>query len=249
MRRCLHLLRIYADVSCKSVVQSLPNASHGISAAVNGHIFQSDVYSTLHPPTKSPCPHKLSRWGGRAVVVLMGIRLVIDGVNSIYYETIKVCDSLENFSDAFDLTSMNTKALYVYSPIISWHSRRVSFASNYFVSSQADSLFYVHPHHTRATVPMRPPTQTQTTERIVSVGSRLGKPSLRGDQYRLHLPAIIVPQRCPCPAAPTRLHSHTQQPRHRPYQNNCPRAALSPKARTCVGTLPARMQWWVGIVG
>ena len=35
------------------------------------------------------------------VVVLIGIRLVIDDVNPIYYETIKVCDPLD-FSRAFD---------------------------------------------------------------------------------------------------------------------------------------------------
>lgn len=29
-------------------------------------------------------------WGERAVLVLIGIRLGIDGVNPIYYETIKV---------------------------------------------------------------------------------------------------------------------------------------------------------------
>ena len=43
--------------------------------------------------TLSPRPRKSSTWGGRAVVVLIGIRLGIDGVNPIYYETIKVCDS------------------------------------------------------------------------------------------------------------------------------------------------------------
>ena len=36
-------------------------------------------------------------------------------------------------------------------------------SSYYFVGSQADNLFYLDPHHKRATVPLRPPTQTQTT--------------------------------------------------------------------------------------
>jgi hypothetical protein len=29
-------------------------------------------------------------WGGRAVLVLVGIRLGLDGVNPVYYDTIKV---------------------------------------------------------------------------------------------------------------------------------------------------------------
>ena len=116
-----------------------------------------------------------------------------------------------------------------------------SSSSNYFVGSQADNLFYLDPHQTRATVPLRPPTQTQTTERIVSVESRLGHPCLRGDQYNLHLPAIIVSQCRPHPAAQARLRSHTRPPRHRPYQNNCPRTALHPDMHTCIGTRLARM--------
>ena len=59
-----------------------------------------------------------------------------------------------------------------------------SSSSNYFVGSQADNLFYLDPHHTLATVPLRPPTQTQTTDRIGSVESRSGSPRLRGDQYK-----------------------------------------------------------------
>ena len=50
----------------------------------------------------------------------------------------------------------------------------------------------------------------------VSVGSRLGKPRLR-DLYRLHIPATIVPQRSPRPAAPAHLHSHIRPPRHHHY--------------------------------
>ena len=108
-------------------MQSFPEAPLGISVAVDGQIFQMDVYSALHPPTQFPRPRKLSRWGGRAVVVLIGIRLGIGGVKPIYYETIKVCDSLHLFSRGFDLTSMNMKVLAAYTPAISWYSRGASF--------------------------------------------------------------------------------------------------------------------------
>ena len=105
---------MYADVSFGSLVQSFPEATLGISVAVDVQIFQTDVYSASHPPTQSLRPRRLSRRGGRVVVVLIGIQLGIDGVNSIHYETIKVCDSLHLFSRAFDLTSMNMKVLYTF---------------------------------------------------------------------------------------------------------------------------------------
>lgn len=86
-------------------MHSSPEASLGISVAVDSQIFQSDVYSASHPPASSPRPRKLSRWGERAVVVLIGIRLGIDGVNPIYYDTIKVSDFITFFTclptDAF----------------------------------------------------------------------------------------------------------------------------------------------------
>jgi hypothetical protein len=65
--------------------------------AVDGQVFQTDVYSASHPPTQSPRPRRLSRWGGRGIVVLIGIRLGIDGVNPVYYNTIKVCDPYHPF--------------------------------------------------------------------------------------------------------------------------------------------------------
>ena len=81
--------------------------SLGISVAVDGQIFQMDVYSASYPPTQSPRPRKPSRWGGRAVVVLICIQLKIDGVNPIYYETVKVCDFPPTFFHVpFDLTSI-----------------------------------------------------------------------------------------------------------------------------------------------
>ena len=126
VRRCCHRCRVYADISSRSLVQSFPDASLGISVAVDSQIFQTDVYSASHPPTQSPRPRKLSRWGGRAVVVLIGIRLGIDGVNPIYYETIKVCDSLQLLFTCVRLTSMNMKGA-VHTPTISWDSGRASF--------------------------------------------------------------------------------------------------------------------------
>jgi cysteine protease ATG4 len=94
------IIRSDIDLSSRTLVHNFPEASLGISVAVDGQIFQTDVYSASHPPANSPRARKLSTWGGRAVVVLIGIRLGIDGVNPIYYDTIKV-RQLVCFSHAF----------------------------------------------------------------------------------------------------------------------------------------------------
>ena len=73
----------------RTLVRYFPEASLGISIAVDSQIFQTDVYAASYPPTGSPRHRKLSGWGGRAVVLLIGIRLGID-VYPIYYDMIKV---------------------------------------------------------------------------------------------------------------------------------------------------------------
>ncbi|KAN0133892.1 Peptidase family C54 domain containing protein [Lactarius tabidus] len=138
----------------KSLVQNFPDASLGISVAVDGQIIQTDVYSASYSPN-IPRPRKLSRWGDRAVVVLICIRLGIDGVNPIYYETIK--------------------ALYTLPQSVGIAGGRAS-SSYYFVGSQADNLFYLDPHHTRATIPLRPPTQTNERERERGIQTRQAMP-------------------------------------------------------------------------
>jgi cysteine protease ATG4 len=66
-------------------------------------IYKSDVYSASALSSKGwfdedsdPNASKRSssergrRWGDKAVLVLVGLRLGLDGVNPIYYESIKV---------------------------------------------------------------------------------------------------------------------------------------------------------------
>ena len=84
VHRCCHRCHLYVDISFRSLVQSIPDASLGIPSAVGGQVFQMDVYSASHPLTQSPRPRKLSRWGERAVLVLFGIRSGIDRVNLIF---------------------------------------------------------------------------------------------------------------------------------------------------------------------
>lgn len=84
----------------RTLVNAFPDAHLGVAVATDGCLYQSEVFAASSPPislspTASPRSrrdrHKrTSAWGGRAVLVLVGIRLGIDGVNPIYYETIKV---------------------------------------------------------------------------------------------------------------------------------------------------------------
>ncbi|KDQ17504.1 hypothetical protein BOTBODRAFT_53103 [Botryobasidium botryosum FD-172 SS1] len=76
------------------------------------------------------------RWGDRAVLVLIGVRLGIDGVNPVYYESIK---TLFTFPQCAGIAGGRPSSSY------------------YFVGSQENSLFYLDPHHTRPAVPLRPP--------------------------------------------------------------------------------------------
>jgi cysteine protease ATG4 len=80
-------------------------------------------------------------WGRRCI----GIWLGIDGVNPVYYNTIKVCDSFLFFH--MRSIDVNMKALYTFPPSV-----RITggcpLSSYHFVGSQADDLFYLDPYHT-----------------------------------------------------------------------------------------------------
>ncbi|KAI0042006.1 hypothetical protein FA95DRAFT_1564791 [Auriscalpium vulgare] len=121
----------------KTLTQGYPEAGVGVAVAVDSQIFQTDVYLASHAPSESPKRGRSSTtWGGRAVIVLIGVRLGLDGVNPIYYDTIK--------------------ALFTFPQSIGIAGGRPS-SSYYFVGSQADTLFYLDPHHARPTIPLRPP--------------------------------------------------------------------------------------------
>lgn len=92
-------------------MHAFPEAGLGVSIAGDSQIFQSDVFAASHPPMGSPSSKKKlsSTWGGRAVLVLIGIRLGLDGVNPIYYETIKV-----RFAFSFSFFS----SLYLFFPYL-----------------------------------------------------------------------------------------------------------------------------------
>ncbi|KAI5474555.1 cysteine protease, autophagy-related protein 4, ATG4 [Pseudohyphozyma bogoriensis] len=72
----------------------------------------------------------------KPVLVLIQLRLGIDGVNLIYYEAIK---TIFNFPQSVGIAGGRPSSSY------------------YFVGAQANSLFYIDPHHSRPSVPLRQP--------------------------------------------------------------------------------------------
>ncbi|KAJ3862058.1 hypothetical protein EV359DRAFT_45939 [Lentinula novae-zelandiae] len=123
----------------RSLVHAYSDAGLGVAVATDGLLTQTDVYAASHGTASSSYPRRgaaHTSWGDRPVLVLFGIRLGLDGVNPIYYDTIKM--------------------LYTFPQSVGIAGGRPS-SSYYFVGSQTDNLFYLDPHHARPAVPLRPP--------------------------------------------------------------------------------------------
>ncbi|TFK84588.1 hypothetical protein K466DRAFT_496300 [Polyporus arcularius HHB13444] len=122
----------------KTLVHNFPDSGLGVAVATDSTLYESDVYAASRSPMYSVRrdAHGRMEWGDRAVLILIGIRLGIEGVNPLYYNTIKT--------------------LYTFPQSVGIAGGRPS-SSYYFVGSQADNLFYLDPHHARPAVPLRPP--------------------------------------------------------------------------------------------
>ncbi|KAF7356818.1 Cysteine protease [Mycena venus] len=125
----------------KALVQAFPACGLGVSVATDGVLYQTSVFEASHT---SPRPEADSEsdsisWGDRPVLLLLGLRLGLDGVNPIYHDTIK--------------------ELYTFPQSMGIAGGRPS-SSLYFVAAQAEGLFYLDPHHSRPAVPLRPPLKT-----------------------------------------------------------------------------------------
>ncbi|WWC85959.1 uncharacterized protein L201_000829 [Kwoniella dendrophila CBS 6074] len=145
----------------KTLTNSFAPCGLAVSTATDSIIYKSEVYqasnlssagwnipSLPHQSTKNGRDVPIQRqssssteksgtvWGDKAVLILVGIRLGLDGVNPIYYESIK--------------------ELFVFPQSVGIAGGRPS-SSYYFVGSQANSLFYLDPHLTRPAVPLETP--------------------------------------------------------------------------------------------
>jgi hypothetical protein len=95
-----HPTSLTRDRRSRELVHAFPKAELGVSVAADSVIYQSDVYAASHNPIGSPKRHTRKSWGNRGVLVLVGTRLGIDGVNPVYYEAIKASCS-RRFSPAY----------------------------------------------------------------------------------------------------------------------------------------------------
>jgi cysteine protease ATG4 len=67
-----------------------------VAVAIDSTLYQTHVFAASHgdmdvrSPRRRHAGSSATTWGDRPVLLLLGIRLGIDGVNPIYYDTIKV---------------------------------------------------------------------------------------------------------------------------------------------------------------
>ncbi|KAF9477817.1 hypothetical protein BDN70DRAFT_91074 [Pholiota conissans] len=131
----------------RTLASSFPECRLGVALATDSTLYQNEIFAASHGD-KSLYPRRqhATRWGDRPVLLLLGIRLGLDGVNPIYYDSIKM--------------------LYTFPQSVGIAGGRPS-SSYYFVGSQNDSLFYLDPHHSRPAIPLRPappPTAARQSE-------------------------------------------------------------------------------------
>ncbi|KAJ6581256.1 hypothetical protein B0H19DRAFT_500096 [Mycena capillaripes] len=141
----------------KALVQAFPGCGLGVSVATDGVLYQSSVFEASHasPPSDPDAESGSLSWGDRPVLLLLGLRLGLDGVNPIYHDTVKVI--LPSTRTATDFSQQ----LYTFPQSVGIAGGRPS-SSYYFVGAQAEGLFYLDPHHSRPAVPLRPPLKATT---------------------------------------------------------------------------------------
>nr|XP_019014629.1 uncharacterized protein I206_00713 [Kwoniella pini CBS 10737]OCF53410.1 hypothetical protein I206_00713 [Kwoniella pini CBS 10737] len=121
----------------KTLTNSFAPCGLAVTTATDSIIYKSDVYQASNLPRSSNSTgNSGNTWGNKAVLILVGIRLGLDGVNPIYHESIK---TLFTFPQSVGIAGGRPSSSY------------------YFVGSQANSLFYLDPHFTRPAVALETP--------------------------------------------------------------------------------------------
>ncbi|PWN21452.1 hypothetical protein BCV69DRAFT_282173 [Microstroma glucosiphilum] len=123
----------------KRLIDEYPRAGLGVSLASDGVVYLSEVKAeakaTSRLSTMTVTDQSASSWQ-RPVLILIGLRLGLEGVNAMYHEAIK--------------------AIFAFPQSVGIAGGRPS-SSYYFVGQQGDSLFYLDPHTVRPAVPYRHP--------------------------------------------------------------------------------------------
>ena len=142
------------------------------------------------------------KWGKKAVLVLVGLRLGLDGVNPIYHDSIKVRPLPSSLMPVHDLLHVNKRSfadwqtLFTFPQSVGIAGGRPS-SSYYFVASQANSLFYLDPHFTRPAVPLEvPPSFTaglntdDTVKEATSTARTATQPKQTGSSSSASSPSL-----------------------------------------------------------
>ena len=128
----------------KYLVNGWKGAGMGVVEGVDGTIYLDEVAATS-------CGIDGVEWS-RPVLVLIGLRLGIDGVNPIYYDSVKV-SSPSRRCCRYLSDRLTMQAIFSLPQSVGIAGGRPS-SSYYFVGSQANNLFYIDPHHPKPTVEM-----------------------------------------------------------------------------------------------
>ncbi|KAL8280849.1 hypothetical protein RQP46_006853 [Phenoliferia psychrophenolica] len=113
----------------KALVTDFEPAGLAVCSVVDGSVYKTDVEAAATNADGE-------RWA-KPVLVLIGLRLGIDGVHPIYHEAVK--------------------AIFSFPQSVGIAGGRPS-SSYYFVGAQANSLFYIDPHHPRAALALQSPS-------------------------------------------------------------------------------------------
>ena len=117
----------------KTLVHAFPESGLGVALSEDGSLYESDVYAASWSGRRRQDGRE---WGDRPVLVLLGIRLGLDGVNPIYYDTIKVrlllfSETLANISSPSYCTHFHK----VLGSQVAGHPRRTTLSDHRLTTS------------------------------------------------------------------------------------------------------------------
>ncbi|EIM21822.1 hypothetical protein WALSEDRAFT_68740 [Wallemia mellicola CBS 633.66] len=131
-----------AALAIKHLVNNQTDINLSVSVASDSVIYKSDVYQASGGTSTTAD----SEWGNKPVLILVGVRLGLDGIHPRYYETLKAFLRMQS--------------------CVGIAGGRPS-SSYYFFGYQSDSLFYVDPHIMKPTINIKtPPTEGELKTEI-----------------------------------------------------------------------------------
>ncbi|GAA5842779.1 hypothetical protein JCM5353_007539, partial [Sporobolomyces roseus] len=147
-----------ASGAIKKLVNDFEPAGMNVVSCIDGTVYENEVIAAGTGGKK---------WDTK-VLVLINLRLGIDGVNPIYYEAIK---GIFRIPQSVGIAGGRPSSSY------------------YFVGSQANSLFYIDPHHPRPAIPVIDvPSEVQLAATKVPIAPT-SKPDQLGDSFVTVAPA------------------------------------------------------------